>query len=215
LTLASGASLATPPGEDALTVAGVVTLGGTVAVEPEGGEFEVGTHLVLRYQGTLTGENHWSWTAPADSRLQGRFDLATPGEVRLVVTRIPTALEQWRLARFGTAAGVGPASDTADPDEDGLANLLEYALAGDPLLADVGVVMPRAGVSAGKLTLAFARVADPALVYEVAATNDLQVAEWPVVWSSTGAANVAGPVTVVDVVDLAGEPRRFLKLRVR
>jgi autotransporter-associated beta strand protein len=206
LTLASGARLATPPGEDALTVTGDVTLDGPVAVEPEGGEFEIGTHLVLRYQGTLTGGIHWAWAAPADSNLQGTFDLST---------RVLTALEQWRLAQLGTADPVGLASDAADPDEDGLSNLLEYALGGDPIVADTAAIMPRPAVAAGKLTLAFARVADPVLVYEVEATSDLQATEWTVVWSSTGASNVAGPITVADTAELAGEPRRFLRLRVR
>ncbi len=215
LALAPGASLATPPGEDALTVAGAVTLSGPVAVVPEGGEFETGTHLVLRHQGALTGGGHWSWTPPEGSNLQGAFDLSTPGEVRLVVTRVLTALEQWRLAQLGTADAVGAASDAADPDEDGLVNLLEYALGGDPLSSDAAEVMPRPVIAAGKLTLEFTRAGDPALVYEVEATSDLQAGEWSVIWSSTGAGNVAGAVTVSDSAELANEPRRFLRLVVR
>jgi hypothetical protein len=38
----------------------------------------------------------------------------------------------WRLNHFGTRANAGPAADTADPDLDGIINLLERALGGDP-----------------------------------------------------------------------------------
>ena len=45
-------------------------------------------------------------------------------------------IEQWRVAHFGANAGGNPdAADLADPDGDGLANLLEYALGLDPLAA--------------------------------------------------------------------------------
>lgn len=39
----------------------------------------------------------------------------------------PTVLEQWRLTHLGTLRGEGPAADQADPDGDGVANLLEFA----------------------------------------------------------------------------------------
>lgn len=42
----------------------------------------------------------------------------------------------WRLQHFGSSAITGQASDSADPDHDGLANLLERALGTDPLHGD-------------------------------------------------------------------------------
>ena len=47
-----------------------------------------------------------------------------PGAVA-VVTPL-SALQQWRLAYFGTAADTGDAADTADPDGDGMTNAREF-----------------------------------------------------------------------------------------
>lgn len=41
-----------------------------------------------------------------------------------------TPLEAWRFSQFGTPFNTGSASDLADPDADGVNNLLEYALGG-------------------------------------------------------------------------------------
>ena len=38
-----------------------------------------------------------------------------------------TALQDWRQSNFGTTADAGNAANTADPDGDGLPNLMEYA----------------------------------------------------------------------------------------
>ena len=123
-----------------------------------------------------------------------------------------TPRENWRVTHFGGAAATGDAADTADPDADGLANLLEYALGGDPLQPDGGL-LPSLALSADHLALSFTRIADPALVYTVQAAAD-PASTWSEVWSSTAADNTAGPVTVVDPAAFSGNPRRFLRLRV-
>ncbi len=47
----------------------------------------------------------------------------------LTVTGVAlTALESWRQTHFGTTANTGSAADSADPDFDGLENLLEFAI---------------------------------------------------------------------------------------
>jgi autotransporter-associated beta strand protein len=106
-------------------------------------------------------------------------------------------------------------AQTADPDLDGLSNLLEYALAGDPLRSGDGAA-PVVSQVAGILRLTFQRVADPKLLYEVIGANELTLpgSAWPQVWSSTGAANIAGPVTVNDAVIVPLPSTRFLRLRV-
>lgn len=47
-----------------------------------------------------------------------------------------SALEQWRTQHFGTVVNAGDAADAADPDHDGLTNLLEFSLGLDPAAAD-------------------------------------------------------------------------------
>lgn len=51
-------------------------------------------------------------------------------DVRLSGLPAPTPLETWRQTWFGTTAPTGNAANDADPDHDGIANLLEYAISG-------------------------------------------------------------------------------------
>ncbi len=122
-----------------------------------------------------------------------------------------TGIASWRQTHFGSPDATGNAANDADPDADGVANLLEYALAGDPMAPEHDL-LPVQAVDAGRLTLAFDRISDGTLTYEVLASDDL--ATWTSVWSSTGAENVAGLVTVTDPELLSAHVRRFLRLRV-
>ena len=47
-------------------------------------------------------------------------------------TAPPTPIESWRQNHFGTLENSRRSADTADPDQDGLDNLLEYAIGSDP-----------------------------------------------------------------------------------
>jgi len=141
-------------------------------------------------------------------------DLAWEGGDLLFSARaLPSARATWRELHFGSAATTGPAAPLADPDGDGLPNLLEYALGLAPLFADAaGAVTP--GTAAGRLTLQFARVADPELTYSVEAADSPLAQAWTAIWTSTGADNTPGPVTVPDTVPLTAHPTRLLRLRV-
>ena len=103
-------------------------------------------------------------------------------------------------------------SPLADPENDGLVNLLEYALGGDPLASDPGI-LPQPSLSNNRLALTFQRIADPDLIYQVQASENL-ADPWQTVWSSTGGQNTAGQVTVEDIQTITGHPRRFMRLRV-
>ncbi|MCU0793754.1 MAG: DUF3999 domain-containing protein [Opitutaceae bacterium] len=100
----------------------------------------------------------------------------------------------------------------ADPDGDGLPNLLEYALAQDPLVSASLPAIRLTNRNDARLALEFLRVADPVLMYSVEASADL--ATWTTVWSSSGGQNLAGPVTITDAVSLSPRSWRFLRLRV-
>ena len=101
---------------------------------------------------------------------------------------------------------------TADPDGDGLPNLLAYGLGHDPL--------PPRSVHTGQLTasvstsntvaLVFERVDDPALLYAVESSSDLKT--WSTLWTSFGAQNTDGPI-MIEGPD-AGETPLFFRLRI-
>lgn len=132
-------------------------------------------------------------------------------EVSAAALPVLSLIETWRAAKFGTSSNTGSAADNEDPDGDGLVNFMEYALAGEPLQAGSS---PRPAVSSGSpLTIEFTRIADPSLTYTVEATSDLVAGPWVSIWSTTGAGNTAGPVTVSDPGPVTGN-KRFLRLSV-
>ena len=83
-----------------------------------------------------------------------------------------SALQHWRQTHFGTVANTGDAADSADPDCDGLGNLLEFALADQ----DPNAATPGAIISTTKAVLEFARnpAAAAEITYIVRFSSDLE-----------------------------------------
>jgi hypothetical protein len=59
----------------------------------------------------------------------------------VLVTIIPnyTPLQQWRVNHFGAPDGTGLRANDADPDQDGVSNLVEYITGTNPALAETGL----------------------------------------------------------------------------
>ncbi|WP_309382553.1 fibronectin type III domain-containing protein [Cerasicoccus frondis] len=142
-------------------------------------------------------------------------------------------LGQWRMSYFGQTANDGISANDADPDNDGLANLLEYALRKDPLVEDslAAVTMGQTETGTKRSTLTFNRRADPNLIYTVEASDDLD--SWEAIFFSTGLADpdndgyaegTSGVSSIVgndddtyeawDNVVSGARQRRFLRLQV-
>ncbi len=128
-------------------------------------------------------------------------------EVSATPANTTTAIQAWRQSNFGTTSNTGNAANTADPDNDGQSNLLEYALGTNPNTA--GALPVTVARSGNFLTLAFNHIGDTTLVYKIEASNDL--ASWTEAISYTPF-STAGSTTYTDNVSLAGQPRRFLRL---
>jgi autotransporter-associated beta strand protein len=162
----------------------------------------------------------------------GGLTNVTPANIQIETPGFP-GTGTWRVQTIGNSLALVHAPDLyaawadgfswegkdstmdADPDSDGVINLLEYSLNGNPL--DAGSIpLPVAAMVDGRLALSFQRVADPDLLYEMLATSNLGnlPADWEIVWISTGSANVAGPVFVHDSQPLPLPDRRFMRLRV-
>jgi acid phosphatase type 7 len=123
-----------------------------------------------------------------------------------------TSLERWRFSYFGTISNTGVAADTADADQDGYANLVEYGLGSQP---QRGHSFPTLIVqrSHGQLSLTFPRRALSDITYEVEFTSDLNSPTWSAQFQSSGGANLAGNVTVTDS-GVPGQARRFARVRI-
>jgi len=117
----------------------------------------------------------------------------------------PADLAAWRDRYF--VSGSAQAGNFADPDGDGIVNLLEYAFALSPNEPDASAVW-EAGISAdGRMTATFYR-ARADLTYIIEASSDLQ--QWTTIATNPG--TVGSTVTFADSV--TGWQQRFLRLRV-
>lgn len=167
---------------------------------------------------------NWGFSQPGHYRVHLRLEGSIGGQpvpardfaVDFAVSVLP-GYEQWRraVARFTVAERADRAigGPTADPDADGLPNLLEYALSSEPRQPDATLAAPTLSLDDALPRLTFARTADPMLIYAVEASTDL--ATWTEFWRSAGTGNIAGPVEVAAPSPLsAGAPRSFLRLRV-
>jgi hypothetical protein len=149
------------------------------------------------------------------------FSLSAGNTPTDTVTLQDKPYDAWRFAHF-TAAELADATlsgPNADPDGDGLPNLLEYALGADPKTADASNHAAQVGFSADHLTLAYTRpstVTD--LNYALEWTTDLQT--WStgntVIEQVNSTTNPDGTITVTSraVALLSSSPRQFLRLRI-
>lgn len=171
----------------------------------------------------LDETRRWTWSLGAVTAIALRVTFQAAGTSQsfqaaaldLAPPAPPDLYATWRSTRF-----TGPELDnplvsgpSADPDADGLPNLLEYALGGEPRIPSVTNFQLQ--IIDSRLRLVFPRITDPALVYTVEASADLVTWEQPPVYTSTGPANIDGPAIALDRVTLGpGHPRRFLRLLV-
>jgi len=140
---------------------------------------------------------------------------------------VPTPLNAWKLAYFGTTS----VPETADTDVDGSCNLAEYALVKIPTIADAAspaLPVLRDYAEGRRLSLTVAR--DPMradITVEVQAASDI-TGPWTTVASSvlgapfSGAGYVSGDsatagiksVQIRDVVNVAASSSRYMRVRV-
>lgn len=161
------------------------------------------------------------WPTPFGT---GGFDLDGVA-VRHFASSLPTGYAAWRVARFSEAEldDVSVSGDAADPDGDGLPNLLEYALGGAPRDASDGAALaPRLVRAEGRIGLAYRPASEVVdLLWSVEWSADL------VGWDGTAAAILPpgdgaspatplsdGEVAVFARATLVEVPRQFLRLRV-
>lgn len=88
------------------------------------------------------------------------------------ITVLATPVNQWRYQTFGDAAGSAPAADSADWDQDGTPNLIEYALALNALSPDPQL-LPAPALLSDHLTLSYVPSATD-VSYTIESSTDLQ-----------------------------------------
>ncbi len=118
-----------PATHDRLDINGALSLAGsnTITITSTCGA-SPGTYTLLTAAGGITGPLPTlalpvNWTATLEQ---------SGNNLNLVVTGTGAPIETWRQTHFASKLDAGTGANTADPDGDGLSNLLEYALGTNP-----------------------------------------------------------------------------------
>jgi hypothetical protein len=133
-----------------------------------------------------------------------------------VLTIVEDAYETWKLAHFGPSANNNViAGDYADPDGDGIPNLLEFAVASDPNKASPDATISGA-IATNHFQLSLRRnTAATNLTYTVQAANTLGA--WTDVMTYTGAAgwipNIVG-ATASESAPVGTFPDAFVNVAI-
>jgi hypothetical protein len=147
-----------------------------------------------------------------------------------------SASESWRKQHFGTTDETGDSADAADPDADGLSNLIEFALGTLPNQSSADTA-PEATVIDHRLTITVTRNTGAIdVVMTILASESLESEDWHPIARSAGGLPFTdiiqnlptgapiqetgtGTTRTVEIGDIQlandpAHPRRFLKLQV-
>ncbi|MEX1115072.1 MAG: hypothetical protein WEB53_07470 [Akkermansiaceae bacterium] len=138
-----------------------------------------------------------------------------------------TQTESWRNLYFEQTGNTGDAADLADPDKDGVNNLLERAFNLHPLQSGAGPLeagsghsgMPVSSRVADRLRIEYVRrksSSDPGMTYEPLFSSGL---ESPAAWSPTSRQETTSSIDgqwerVIAEDDVSGAPNRFARIQI-
>lgn len=134
----------------------------------------------------------------------------------LVISAPDSALQSWRLGCFGSTSNMGNGADSADPDGDGIPNLMEFALGLNP--QSPSRVPETLTVAEGSIDYRYTRLkaAVAELDYVIERSDGLEAGSW------TSQDIVVSPTPIDDdgtretirVTVPTGNGRRFIRLKV-
>jgi hypothetical protein len=138
------------------------------------------------------------------------------GTVSVTVNVVRTHQELWRFANFGSYASDASAADSADPDGDGLSNLIEYALGTGPNSS--GVMPASLALNGANLEYTYTRstaAKDNGVTYQIEWGDTLQAVNWSTETVNQQITSTQGALeTVKASVPKGNGGKRFLRLRV-
>jgi hypothetical protein len=129
---------------------------------------------------------------------------------------VRTHQELWRFANFGSYDSVGSGADAADPDGDGLSNLMEYALDTTPNAS--GVMPAVLALNGANLEYTYTRsteAKDNGVTYQIEWSDTLALGSWSIETVTQQITSTQGALETVKASVPAGTVgKRFLRLRV-
>jgi alpha-tubulin suppressor-like RCC1 family protein len=131
-------------------------------------------------------------------------------------TVIHTHQELWRFTNFGSYASANSGADAADPDGDGLSNLLEYALGLDPNAC--GVMPATVALNGANLEYTYTRstaAKDSGVAYQIEWSDTLEAGSWSTETVTQQITSTEAALeTVKTSIPAGNNGKRFLRLRV-
>jgi hypothetical protein len=101
-----------------------------------------------------------------------------PFDITLTGTGVPSALQSWRLAHFGSIDNSGEGADLNDYDQDSLVNLIEFAFGLDPKQDSSGL-LPVPQTIDSQMVLGFSPPAGVSgIIYGAEWSQELQAGTW-------------------------------------
>jgi hypothetical protein len=214
----------------AVGVTASTTTGGTATA----GSDYTATSTTLSWAAGDTADKTFTVPILADNLAEGNetvaLQLASPTggaalgtQATASLTIVDRPFDAWRVQVFGANANTPQAQPLADYDGDGIDNLTELYLGGNPTVADAEAVTVGGVSPGGKPQISFIRsLTATGVIFMVQATDSL-TGTWETIASKTGAAAWAtlpgvtvndnastGEVTVTDTDPLIGH--RFLRV---
>jgi hypothetical protein len=161
--------------------------------------------------GTLMAGTKSATYTPTASSGAGSALATVDGQTVSATINIVSPFRNWQVTNFSADAdNAAIAGEAADPDNDGLSNLIEYALGLNPNAFTATSLVVDTTTGALRLT-APKNPAATDITYLVEVSGDL------VAWTSTGTTVVTNTATLLQVLDntaLSGAPRRFIRLKI-
>ena len=188
---------------DKLVVNGTLQRGGTLLVSKLAGDVSFGKTYTLFQATNLTGSFS---TVTLPSLPAGMY--WNSSQIQSGILSVLGHPESWRMQYFNTTTANGNAADLADPDGDGLVNLLEYATLSNPTSSNAqAATLIKQGA-----TMTFTYTKNPNAI------DVTYIVEWSD--SLTGQWSTAGVVEAIDGNQVtatmpASSSSRFARLRVQ
>lgn len=180
------------------------------------------TNLVtLRVTNSTAGPKYLKFTITGKNAASSSYQIVldTFTFVPVITSSPGPTLENWRSTYFGQTDNAGDAADAADPDHDGIPNLLEYATGSYPTASNGALLS--AAITNNHLAVIFNRAKDANdVTIHVEAANSLLnlLSGGTEIWSSANEPYPGGsayfiPVTVADPQPMTNDAR-FIRLKV-
>jgi trimeric autotransporter adhesin len=185
----------------------------TLSAIPSALEDNTSTTFTITFTPSAAGDRSAAIRIASNDANESPFDITLTG----TATAGLTVLETWRQTWFGITTNTGDAADDADSDQDGLLNVMEFALGLNPTTASTPVF--QTALVGGNIEITYTRSTAAVLAgktFHVPWTETLNNLDWSETGSTQTILTDNGTTQTVKATIPAGtNSRRFVRLEVQ